>query len=273
MLQRIIPSSGEKLPAIGLGTWQAFDTEISNKSSPQQEVLQIMQKWGGTLIDSSPMYGKAETAIGKLMEEKSFCDAFFYATKVWTTGREEGIKQMESSFQKMGCQQMDLMQIHNLVDWQTHLKTLRDWKAAGKIRYIGITHYTDSMHGELEAIIRKEEIDFVQFNYSITARAAEKTLLPLAAEKGVATLINRPLGEGKLMQAVKGKAIPAWAMDYGIQNWSAYFLKFILSHPAVTCVIPATSNPAHATDNYRAGEGPLPDNATREKMADYILSL
>lgn len=272
MLTRIIPSSGEALPVIGLGTWQAFDTEITKSDSAQKAVLETMKSAGGTLIDSSPMYGKAESAIGKLTSG-SFGDDFFYATKVWTTGREEGIRQMNESFQKMGRPVMDLMQIHNLVDWKTHLKTLRDWKDSGKIRYIGITHYTDSMHGELEEIIRKEPIDFVQFNYSITARQAEKSLLPLAASKGVATLINRPLGEGALMRKVSGKALPKWATDYGIQTWSAFFLKFIIAHPAVTCVIPATSHPAHAADNYKAAEGNIPDEAIREKMAAYISTL
>ncbi|MDB5195821.1 MAG: aldo/keto reductase [Flaviaesturariibacter sp.] len=271
MFTRIIPSTGEALPVIGLGTWQAFDTDIKELDAPQSAVLKTMKNAGSTLIDSSPMYGKAEEAIGKLMRG-SFGDNFFYATKVWTTGREEGILQMNASFQKMGRTVMDLMQIHNLVDWKTQLKTLREWKEQGKIRYIGITHYTDNMHGELEAIIRKEEIDFVQFNYSITARHAEKTLLPLAADRGVATLINRPLGEGALMRKVIGKPLPIWASEYDIPTWSAFFLKFILSHPAVTCVIPATSDPKHAAENYSAGKGNLPDAATREAMATYISS-
>lgn len=270
MIERIIPSSGKPLPVIGLGTWQTFDVSGPQNYPDLTKVLTEMNSHGSKLIDSSPMYGNSEKVIGDLTSEMNTKDDFFYATKVWTSGRDNGIRQMEDSMKKMKRKTMDLMQIHNLTDWKTHLPVLRKWKEAGKIKYIGITHYTDSMHEELERIITQEKIDFVQFNYSIDARHAEKRLLDSAEANGVATLINRPFGEGRLFNKIKGKEIPAFAKDFGIENWSAYFLKFIISHPAVTCVIPATSNPKHAKDNFEAGEGELPDAATRNKMAEYL---
>lgn len=272
MLQRIIPSSGETLPAIGLGTWQTFDVSRSGKE-PLAEVLAGLHQAGGKLIDSSPMYGRAEDVIGDLTQASGIADNYFYATKVWTQGREAGIRQMQDSMQKMQRTTVDLMQVHNLVDWKTHLKTLAEWKEKGIVRYIGITHYTNAYHDELAQILSNEPIDFVQFNYSITARNAEKRLLGAAADKGVATLINRPFGEGSLFVHVSGKALPPWAAEYHITTWSQFFLKFILSHPAVTCVIPATGNPKHLLDNVQAGTGPLPNAAGRERMAAYIASL
>jgi diketogulonate reductase-like aldo/keto reductase len=269
MILRAIPSTGETIPAIGLGTWQSFDVSSSSNLESLKQVLSTMSTAGGKLIDSSPMYGRSEEIVG-LLTEKEMPGQFFYATKVWTQGREEGIRQMENSFRKFRRQVIDLMQIHNLVDWKTHLQTLHKWKEEGKIRYIGITHYTDSMHSELAKIIRAEPIDFVQFNYSITDRHAEKSLLPTATEYGVATLINRPFGEGRLFDKVKGKALPSSAREYGIDSWSQFFLKFIISHPVVSCVIPATSNPLHAADNMKAGSDPLPDETARKKMAGFI---
>jgi diketogulonate reductase-like aldo/keto reductase len=270
MITRTIPSSGELLPITGLGTWQSFDVANATEHSNLEHVLTEMHTLGGRLIDSSPMYGKSEMAIGDLTTGMPIKDDFFYATKVWTNGRDAGIRQMEDSMEKMNRTTMDLMQIHNLTDWKTHLPVLRDWKAEGKIKYIGITHYTDSMHEELEKIFTKEKIDFVQFNYSIDSRHAEKRLLAAARANGIATLINRPFGEGKLFNKIKGKEIPSFANEFGIKNWSAYFLKFIMSHPAVTCVIPATSNPGHAKDNFEAGSGALPDETLRAKMAAYL---
>jgi diketogulonate reductase-like aldo/keto reductase len=219
------------------------------------------------------MYGKSEKVIGDITAMMSTTNEFFYATKVWTTGLQEGIQQMESSMQKMQRKTMDLIQIHNLTDWKTHLPQLRRWKDEGKIRYIGITHYTDSSHEELEKIITTEKLDFVQFNYSITARHAEKRLLDVAANAGVATLINRPFGEGKLFASVKGKTLPAWAHEIGVTNWATFLLKYIIAHPAVTCVIPATGNVAHVVDNLNAGEGSLPDEGTRRKMVALINDL
>lgn len=270
MLQRAIPSTGEQLPVIGLGTWQAFDVPPQATHPMQTQVLHEMHDAGGTLIDSSPMYGQAEEAVGNLTQASNLADKFFYATKVWIQGKKEGIKQMEDSFRKMRRSTIELMQIHNLLDWQIHLETLKQWKAEGKIKYIGITHYTDAMHGELEKIISSTPLDFVQFNYSITNRAAEKRLLSAAAHHGVATLINRPFGEGALFKIVQGKSLPDWAKEYNIGNWSQFFLKFIISHPAITCVIPATSKPAHAKDNFQAGHGHLPDEQARKKMTALV---
>jgi diketogulonate reductase-like aldo/keto reductase len=228
-----------------------------------------MHNANSKLIDSSPMYGRSEETIG-LLTEDAHPEKFFYATKVWTQGKEEGVRQMENSFRKFRRSVIDLMQIHNLVDWKLHLQTLRQWKEEGKVRYVGITHYTDDMHDELSKIIRSEKVDFVQFNYSITNRHAEKHLLSTAFDHGVAILINRPFGEGRLFDKVRGKNLPLWAKEYGMETWSQYFLKFIISHPAVTCVIPATSNPSHAEDNFKAGTDPLPSESIRKKMAEYV---
>jgi diketogulonate reductase-like aldo/keto reductase len=272
MHERIIPSSGESLPVIGLGTWQSFDVSPSGYSSRKQVIEQLYNS-GGSLIDSSPMYGKAEAVIGELTSQEEFGEKLFYATKVWTRGKKEGISQMEESLHLLKRSSIDLMQIHNLVDWKVHLHTLRQWKEEGKVRYIGITHYTDSMHQELEKIIKSEPIDFVQFNYSINTREAEKSLLPTAAEKGVAVLINRPLGEGSLLRKIHGKRLPDWAGELEINSWTAYFLKFILCHPAVTAVIPGTGDPIHMADNCKAGEGRLPDEQWRKRIVKYFVEL
>jgi diketogulonate reductase-like aldo/keto reductase len=272
MIERKIPSTGEMLPVIGLGTWQTFDIDPSSNLEPLKQVLSTMSDEGGRLIDSSPMYGRSEEIVGSLTSDAA-SNKFFYATKIWTRGEEEGIQQMENSFRKFKRSVIDLMQIHNLVDWKTHLSTLRKWKDEGRIRYIGITHYTDSMHSELAKIIKSEKIDFVQFNYSIAHRNAEKDLLPTVAEYGVATLINRPFGEGNLFNQVKGKEPPSWLKEYNIETWSQLFLKFIISHPAVTCVIPATSNPLHAADNMKAGSEPLPEESARRKMIEVLRGL
>ncbi|KAA9357348.1 aldo/keto reductase [Larkinella humicola] len=273
MLSRLIPSSNEKLPVVGIGTWQTFDVSGTTEQEPLLQALKAVHQAGGKLIDSSPMYGRSEEVVGKLTAESGIQNQFFYATKVWTRGREAGIRQMDESMQKMKRSSVDLMQIHNLVDWKTHLETLKAWKASGKIRYIGITHYTDSMHDELAEIITKVPIDFVQFNYSILSRNAEKKLLPVARDKGVATIINQPFAEGRLFSLVKGKELPAWATENEISSWAQFFLKFIVSNPAVTCVIPGTSNPRHAADNMLAGHGRQPDTALREKMAAFLQRL
>ena len=270
MIERVIPKGKAVLPVIGLGTWQAFDVSSEGYSS-LRNVIGKLQGAGGKLIDTSPMYGRAEEVVGNILGEKD--SDLFLATKVWTRGKEEGISQMEASRSKLRREVIDLIQIHNLVDWKTHLGTLREWQQEGKVRYVGITHYTASMHGQLEEIIRTESVDFAQFNYSITDLNAENRLLPAAAEHGVATLINRPFGEGALFAKVKGKALPAWSKEWGIRSWAQFVLKFILSHPAVTCVIPGTGDPAHAADNMDAGTEPLPDASGRQKMADYIRSI
>ena len=273
MKTRIIPSSGEELPVIGLGTWQTFDFANHQLNPLLENVLRKLQTAGGKLIDSSPMYGRSEQVIGKIVSHIDIPTDFFYATKVWTNGLQEGIRQMENSMRKMRRTTMDLMQIHNLTDWKTHLPVLQDWKEQGKIRYIGITHYTDSSHEALEKILSTEKIDFVQFNYSIDSRHAEKRLLDAASDLGVATLINRPFGEGSLFKKVEGKVLPPWALELNIENWSAFFLKYIIAHPAVTCVIPATANPQHAAENLKSGTGYLPDMIVRKKMTDYLNKL
>jgi diketogulonate reductase-like aldo/keto reductase len=229
-----------------------------------------MMEKGGSVIDSSPMYGKAETVVGDLTHESEMANQFFYATKVWTSGEESGKAQIHQSFQRLRRPVIDLLQIHNLLDWQTHLKTLRQLKEEGKIRYIGITHYTSAAHSQLEQIIRTEKPDFVQFNYSILERNAERSLLPTAQDQGIAVLINEPFETGHLFKLVKGKPLPEWAADHDIKSWSQFFLKYILSHPAVTCVIPGTSNPKNLAENMEAGSGQLPDEPTRKKMIDFL---
>ncbi|MCC3160800.1 aldo/keto reductase [Hymenobacter sp. 15J16-1T3B] len=273
MLTRPIPASQEPLPVIGLGTWQTFDVANAAAQPALRQTLETLRAAGATVIDSSPMYGRAEEAVGTLTAALPAPEAYFYATKVWTQGRQEGIAQLEASLRKLRRPRLDLLQIHNLVDWQTHLATLREWQQAGRVRYLGLTHYTDQMHLDLERVLRRERVEFVQFNYSIFERHAEQRLLPAAAELGVATLINRPFGEGRLLQRLRGQPLPAWAAALGITSWPQFLLKFLLSHPAVTCVIPGTSNPAHLADNLRAAEGELPDAATRERMAAYVRGL
>lgn len=274
MSKRPIPSSNEQLPIVGIGTWQTFDVGGSSQDLKiLRQVLVEMRNLGGKTIDSSPMYGSSEAVVGELTQNSEFEDAFFYATKVWTSGRQAGIDQMNASIKKMRRTTMDLMQIHNLVDWQTHVKTLRAWKEQGKIRYWGLTHYLDSTHSTLEKIIRQEKPDFVQFNYSIRSRNSEKSLFETVRKHGTAVLVNQPFEGGALFQKVKGKSLPDWCKDYDITSWGQYFLKFILSNEAVTCVIPGTSKPHHAIDNMGAGYGKLPDTAGREKMYAHLMSM
>jgi diketogulonate reductase-like aldo/keto reductase len=259
MQTRSIPSSGEALPVIGIGTWQVFDVGSSEQDrAPLREVLRLLFEAGGRVIDSSPMYGPAEGVVGDLLSGLSAHDRAFYATKVWTEGEQAGVEQMERSFALYRAAPIDLMQIHNLVDWRTQLKTLRAWKEQGRFRYIGITHYTSSAFDELAAIIKQEKLDFVQFPYSLEARDAEKMLLPLAAERGVATIINRPFGGGGLFRRVRGVPLAPWAAELGAKSWAQVFLRYLLANPAVTCAIPGTGKPAHARDNLAAGLGPLP---------------
>jgi diketogulonate reductase-like aldo/keto reductase len=271
MLQRPIPSSGEAIPAIGLGTWRTFDVGGSPaERAPLEEVLQRFVALGGQVVDSSPMYGAAESVLGDLGAALAVTDRLFLATKVWTSGREAGIAQMEQSFQRLRVRRLDLMQVHNLLDWRTHLRALRAWKQAGRIRYLGVTHYTASAYDELERVLRSEPLDFVQVNYSLGEREAERRILPLARERGIAVVVNRPFSEGGLFRRVRGQALPAWAAEVGCASWAQIFLKWILAHPAVTCVIPATSRPQHVLDNMTAGTGALPDAATRDRMAALV---
>jgi diketogulonate reductase-like aldo/keto reductase len=225
---------------------------------------------GGRVIDSSPMYGAAETVVGDLAAELGVADRLFLATKVWTTGREAGVAQMEQSFRRLRARRLDLLQIHNLRDWRTHLQTLRDWKQSGRVRHLGVTHYTASAYDELERVLRGEPLDFVQVNYSLGEREAEARILPLARDRGIAVLVNRPFSAGGLFTHVRGQPLPAWAADFDCASWAQFFLKWILAHPAVTCVIPATSRPEHLVDNMKAGVGALPDAATRDRMAALV---
>jgi diketogulonate reductase-like aldo/keto reductase len=271
MLTRKIPRSGEALPVIGLGTWQTFDVgDTAAERAPLSEVLAAFLAAGGRLIDCSPMYGRAESVVGDLLTglgpRAAATQRPFLATKVWTTGRQRGEEQMRTSMARMQREPMDLMQIHNLQDWRTHLATLRAWKAAGRVRYIGVTHYDLGSFGELEQIIKTEAVDFVQLPYSIGVRKAEERLLPAAAEHATAVVVMRPFEAGSLFQDVRGKPLPGFAAELGCTSWAQIFLKFILGHPAVTCPIPATSNPHHLADNIQAGQGPLPDQAMRRRI-------
>ena len=271
ILARPIPSSGERVPAVGLGTWRTFDVGASAaERAPLREVLERFVRLGGKVIDSSPMYGAAESVVGDLAAELGIGDALVLATKVWTSGREAGVAQMEQSFRRLRAQRLDLMQIHNLLDWRTHLRTLREWKQAGRIRYLGVTHYTASAYDELERVLRTEPVDVVQVNYSLGEREAERRILPLARERGIAVLVNRPFAEGGLFQRVRGQALPAWAAELDCESWAQIFLKWILAHPAVTCVIPATSRPQHLVDNMGAGSGRLPDASARDRIAALV---
>ncbi len=274
-LLKKIPSSGELIPAMGMGTSRTFNASIEDTTKIQQlqKVLQLFYDQGGRLLDTSPMYGMAEEVSGELIKKIGIVNKLFTATKVWTEGKEAGIQQMQSSFDFLYDQPLDLMQIHNLVDWKTHIKTLREWKDKGIIRYIGITHYRTEAFDELRKIIETEKIDWVQFNYSIATREAEKQLLPLARNKGVATMINRPYERGALFQKIKGKNLPDWSADYGINSWGQFFLKYILGNEAVTAIIPATSKPIHMLDNMQAGLGAVPDKKVLSKMRHYFDSL
>ncbi len=261
MLTRTIPSSGEKLPVIGLGTWRTFDVDLTTDNRRQLgEVLSLFVKLGGRMIDSSPMYGRAEEVI-------------FLATKVWTRGKENGIKSTERSMALLRTNRIDLMQVHNLLDVHTHLATLRQWKEQGRIRYIGVTHYNSSAFPEIEKILRTEKLDFLQINYSLMEPEAEQRVLPVTQERRIAVLVNRPFGGGDIFERVRSKPLPDWAAEFDCRSWAQFFLKWIIAHPAVTCVIPATDKPRHLEDNMLAGIGPLPDARMRRRMVELLSSL
>ena len=268
ILTRPIPSSGEAIPVVGLGTWRTFDVgPAPAERAPLQTVLQRFVELGGRVIDSSPMYGTAESVAGDLAAELAVTDKLFFATKVWTSGREAGVAQIEQSFRRFRTKRLDLLQIHNLLDWKTQLRTLREFKQTGRIRYVGVTHYTASAYDELERVLRSEPLDFLQVNYSVGEREAERRILPLAAERGIAVLVNRPFSEGGLFQRVRGKALPPWASEIGCESWAQLLLKWVLANPAATCVIPATSRPEHLVDNMKAGVGALPDDKMRTQIS------
>jgi diketogulonate reductase-like aldo/keto reductase len=274
MLTRTIPGSGEALPLIGLGTYRTFDAGASvAKRTALAEVLKTLVACGGRMVDSSPMYGRAEGVVGDLQAQLGLRPRLFLATKVWTSGHDAGIRQMQRSLQSMQTGTMDLMQIHNLVDVHTHTATLEKWKQQGKIRYLGITHYHEGAYGELERLIATRRYDFVQLNYCMAERTAERRLLPLAHETGVAVIVNRPLAQAGLFSRVRGKALPPWAAEFDCSSWSQFFLKYVVSHPAVTCAIPATSEPAHMLSNAMAGDGRLPDEPMRARMVRHFESV
>jgi diketogulonate reductase-like aldo/keto reductase len=274
MLTRAIPTSGEKLPVIGLGSWQVFDVDLTPENEKQLgEVLSLFVKLGGRVIDSSPMYGRSEEMIGALASKLGIHDKLFFATKVWTRGKQQGIESMERSLTRFQTKRIDLMQVHNLVDLDTQLATMREWKAQGRFRYIGITHSSTSAHADVEKVLRREKLDFLQINYSIMEREADQRLLPLAQDRQVAVLANRPFGGGNLFSRVRAKPLPEWAAEFDCRSWAQFLLKWIVAHPAITCAIPATNNPEHLEDNMQAGHGRLPDEQMRPRMIEFISAI
>ena len=274
MLTRAIPATGEALPVIGLGTGQVFDVgTAAAERATLREVLRAFFAAGGRVVDSSPMYGSSESVVGDLCNELAICEPLFVATKIWTTGRDAGIQQMETSFKRLRVERMDLMQVHNLQDVAVHTKTLADWKARGRIRYIGITHYSSSAYAEIERLLKTGQYDFLQINYSLAERESAERLLPLARERRIAVIANRPFAEGAMFRRVRGKPVPDWAKEAGMATWAQYFLKWIAAHPAVTCAIPGTGRADHLADNLAAGTGPLPGEALRKRMAEHFDSL
>ncbi|MCA0246698.1 MAG: aldo/keto reductase [Proteobacteria bacterium] len=271
MNRRKILSSGELLPVVGVGTWRTFDVGGKPEDrAPVAEVLRLLFEAGGSVIDTSPMYGSAEAVVGSLLAASGSRSKAFIATKVWTNGRDNGVAQMQASMRLLRTDRIDLMQVHNLVDWRAHLPTLQAWKADGRIRYLGITHYTQSAHDELERVMRAEKWDFVQLNYALDDRAVEQRLLPLAAERGIAVIVNQPFGGGGLLRKLSSRKLPDWAAEIGVTSWAQLLLKFVLANPAVTCVIPGTGKPEHMKDNLQAGFGTYPDAALLKRMAAEI---
>jgi diketogulonate reductase-like aldo/keto reductase len=265
---RAIPTDGRHLPVVGLGTWQTFDVGTDAAAYARLgSVLARFAELGGALVDSSPMYGNSESVLGDLAAQHVLRERLFLATKIWTRGRSAGIAQMEESLRRLKTPRIELMQVHNLVDWKQQLPLLRAWKAEGRIRYLGITHYTASAYGEVEAVLRTEKLDFLQINYSLLEQDSAQRLLPLAAERGVAVIANRPFAEGTLFARVKGRTLPAEAAALGCASWAQLFLRWILAHPAVTCAIPASSKLAHLEDNMAAGLGPMPGFAEQKALA------
>ena len=272
MLRRTIPSSGESLPIIGLGTSRVFDVDPEDREELKirKEIIEVLLNNGGSLVDTSPMYGQSEDLLGKILDDYPRRNELFLATKVWIKGKQEGEQQISESFKKMNTAKMELIQIHNLVDWKTQIKTLRQMKESGEISYIGITHYKSSAFKEMEDIIKKEPIDFAQFNYSIGERDAEERLLPICQEFGVATIINRPFMRGKLFRSFKNQTLPDWCKDYDINSWGQFFLKYIIANPAVTNIIPATSKSKNMLDNSIAGMGRVTDLKIQKRMLEML---
>ena len=273
-IRKPIPSSGERLPVIGMGNWLTFDVgDNARARAVRTEVLQAFFDRGGALIDSSPMYGSSQEVIGHGLAQVRNKAALFAATKVWIPGKSFGIRQMEDARGLWGVQRFDLLQVHNLLDWETHLETLKAWKAEGRVRYIGLTTSHGRRHDDMAAVMEAEPIDFVQLTYNLLDREAEQRLLPLAAERGIAVIVNRPFQRGSLFGRLRGKPLPPWAAEFDCSKWAQYLLKFVVSHPAVTCAIPATSRVDHMIENMGAGLGRLPDAAMRRRMIAHYESL
>jgi diketogulonate reductase-like aldo/keto reductase len=267
ILTRLIPSSGETIPVIGMGTWQTFD--VGSKPAdraPLEDVLRVFVELGGKVVDSSPMYGTSEEVLGDIASKLGVRSRLFLATKVWTSGKQRGIEQMEDSMRKLRARTIDLMQVHNLVDASTHLDTLAAWKQEGRIRYFGVTHYTAGAHDDVARIVESHQLDFVQINYSAAEREADRRLLPLARERGVAVIANRPFAGGDLFRQLRRRRLPGWAGEIKCDTWAQVLLKYVISHPSITCAIPATSKVTHLRDNLRAGTGPLPDERLRSRI-------
>ena len=274
MITRAIPSSGEAIPVVGMGTSRTFDTpDDADSIALLKQVMQSFFANGGKVIDSSPMYGNAESRVGDVIRGMEQQPPVFAATKVWTTGKDAGIAQMEESARRMAVDTFDLIAVHNLQDWETHMATLKDWKEQGKVRYIGITTSHGRSHDEFIKVMKTEPIDFVQFSYNIMDRAAEESLFPVAQEQGIATMINRPYQRGSLFAKTRGKDLPDVAADIDVDSWGQFFLKFILAHPGVTSIIPATSKVHHMDDNMKANLGRVPDSDQREEMLRVFASL
>lgn len=268
LLTRRVAASSEALPVIGLGTWQTFDVgSAAADRAPLEEVLREFAALGGRVLDSSPMYGQSEVVAGDLIAQLGLRQKLFVATKVWTTGRVAGIEQMKDSMRKLRADPIDLLQVHNLVDVTTHLDTLRGWKREGRVRLIGVTHYTASGADAVARLLASEAVDFVQINYSVGEREAEQRLLPLARDRNIAVIANRPFAGGELLRQLRAKPLPGWAREIGCTSWAQALLKFTIAHPSITCAIPATSKIEHLRDNLRAGTGTLPDTALRTRIA------
>lgn len=288
-LMRPIPHTGVTVPAVGLGTARTYtlaglslnrpskrlaELDIGEETlAPLREVMRLFYAEGGRLVDSSPIYGTAEELVGRFATELGIVDDLFMTTKIWTDGREAGIEQMQRSMALLHTEPMDVMLIHSLRDWRTHYKTLRQWQEEGRIRHIGFSHSRTSGHEEVERVLQAERFDVLQINYNIVDTNADRRILPLARDLGVATLINEPFSKGGLFPKVRGQELPGWASEFGAESWAQFFLKFILGHPTVTCALPATSDPKHVVDNTRALYGPVPEAAQRERMRRYVAAL
>lgn len=274
MLKRTIPVSGEQLPVVGLGTLEAFDVAgTPEERNALGEVLKALAGHGGTLVDTSPRYGRAEAMIGDICKEHGLTDGFFFATKCFSAGVQAGIDEMNESLDRLHVPEIDLMQVHSMREWETHLPNIRKFREEGKVRYMGITIHRDSGHEQMMSLMRNEKLDFIQVNYNLIERGAAAEVLPLAQELGVAVIVNVPFAKAELFKKTSGLDLPEWTSEFDCESWAQFFLKYVISHPAVTCVIPRTSKPYHMVDNAMAGFGAMPDADMRIRMEGYIESL